>query len=80
MGRKICSEQITIKDVYWLEELGSIEAAWILELKNLGPFMVDIDSEGRSHFDELDVVIDNNRKKAYKDLNIPENFEYTKLY
>jgi len=73
-------EQITIKDVYWLEELGSIEAAWILELKNLGPFMVDIDSEGRSHFDELDVVIDNNRKKAYKDLNIPENFEYTKLY
>lgn len=73
-------EQITIKDVYWLEELGSIEAAWILELKDLGPFMVDIDSEGRSHFDELDVVIDNNRKKAYKDLNIPENFEYTKLY
>ena len=73
-------DRITIKDVYWFEELGSIEAAWQLEIRDLGPFLVDIDSEGRNHFDELDVVIDNNRKKAYKDLNIPEDFEYTKLY
>jgi tartrate/fumarate subfamily iron-sulfur-dependent hydro-lyase beta chain len=73
-------EQITIKDVIWLEELGSIEAAWILELRDLGPFLVDIDSEGKNHFDELDIAIDNNRKKAYRDLGIPENFEYTKLY
>ena len=80
----ICSnlymERITIKDVYWFEELGSIEAGWILELDDLGPFLVDIDSEGRNHFDALDVIIDNNRKKAYKDLNIPQDFEYTKLY
>lgn len=73
-------EQITIKDVFWLKELGSIEASWILELRDLGPFLVDIDSEGNNHFDKLDVVIDNHRKKAYKDLGIPEDFEYTKLY
>ena len=73
-------EQIKIKDVFWYDELGSIEAAWILELQNLGPFLVDIDSEGRNHFDELDVTIDNNRRKAYQDLNIPENYEYTRLY
>ena len=73
-------ERITIKDVVWLEELGSIEAAWILELTDLGPFLVDIDSEGRNHFDELDISIDANRKKAYRHLNIPEDFEYTKLY
>jgi len=73
-------EQITIKDVCWFEELGSIEAGWILELKDFGPFLVDIDSEGTNHFDELDIIIDANRKKAYKDLNIPEDFEYTKLY
>lgn len=73
-------EQITIKDVFWLKELGSIEATWILELKDLGPFLVDIDSEGNNHFDKLDVIIDKNRKKAYKDLGIPEDFEYTKLY
>jgi tartrate/fumarate subfamily iron-sulfur-dependent hydro-lyase beta chain len=73
-------EQITIKDVYWFEELGTIEAAWILELRDLGPFLVDIDSEGRNHFDELDVIIDKNRKKAYKSLSIPEDFEYTRLF
>ncbi|MFH0812860.1 MAG: fumarate hydratase C-terminal domain-containing protein [Pseudomonadota bacterium] len=73
-------DQIKIKNVYWFEELGSIEAAWILELNDLGPFLVDIDSEGRNHFDELDVIIENNRKKAYEYLKIPEDFEYTKLY
>jgi L(+)-tartrate dehydratase beta subunit len=72
--------QIKVKDVYWFEELGSIEAAWILELKDFGPFLVDIDSEGRNHFDQLDITVDSNRKKAYEDLGIPEDFEYTKLY
>lgn len=73
-------ERIKIKDVYWLEELGGIEAAWQLELDKLGPFMVDIDCEGRNHFDNLDKVIEENRKKAYAYLNIPEDFEYTRLY
>lgn len=73
-------EQITVKDVYWLNELGSIEAGWILQLKDFGPFLVDIDSQGRNHFDELDVIIDYNKKKAYKELSLPEDFEYTKLY
>jgi len=73
-------DQIEIRDVHWFNELGSIEAAWILGLKELGPFLVDIDYEGRNYFDELDVIIDANRKKAYRRLNIPEDFEYTKLY
>jgi len=73
-------EQIKIKDVFLLDQLGDIEAAWILELADLGPFLVDIDSHGRNYFDELDSVIDSNRKKAYQYLNIPEDFKYTKLY
>jgi len=73
-------EQIRIKDVYWFDELGSIEAAWLLEIGELGPFLVDIDCNGRNYFDELDPVIAENRKKAYQKLSIPEDFEYTKLY
>jgi tartrate/fumarate subfamily iron-sulfur-dependent hydro-lyase beta chain len=73
-------DQIEIKDVYWFKELGSIEAAWILALKDLGPFLVDIDTEGRNYFDELDRVIEANRKKVFQRLGIPEDFEYTKLY
>ena len=73
-------DQITIKGVYWLEELGSIEAAWQLEIRKLGPFLVDIDTEGRNYFEELDLVIAANRRKAFQRLGIPEDFEYTKLY
>jgi L(+)-tartrate dehydratase beta subunit len=73
-------DRIKIKDVYWFKELGSIEAAWQLEIDRLGPFMVDIDCDGKNRFDELDEVIEENRKKAYQYLNIPEEFELTKLY
>ncbi len=73
-------DQIEIKDVYWFKELGSIEAAWMLEINDLGPFLVDIDTEGRSYFEELDRVIETNRRKAFQRLGIPEDFEYTKLY
>lgn len=73
-------DNIIVKDVHLLDELGSIEAAWMLELDNLGPFLVDIDTTGQNHFDKLDKTIDDNRKKVYKKLGIPEDFEYTKLY
>jgi L(+)-tartrate dehydratase beta subunit len=72
--------QIQVKDVSWFEELGSIEAAWHLELRDLGPFLVDMDCEGRNHFDELDRIIEGKRKEAYEYLSIPEDFEFTKLY
>lgn len=71
--------QIQIKNVCWFDELGSIEAAWILRIKEFGPFLVDIDCEGRNYFDILDDSVDANRKKAYQRLNIPDEFEYTKL-
>jgi L(+)-tartrate dehydratase beta subunit len=73
-------EQIEVRDVLWHDELGSMEAAWILSLKEFGPFLVDIDCEGRSYFDHLDHLIEENRKKAYRRLGIPEDFEYSKLY
>ena len=73
-------DKIEIRDVFLYEELGSIEASWILQLNDLGPFLVDIDTKGRNYFDELDPVIEENRKKAYQRLNIKSDFEYTKLY
>ena len=73
-------KQFKVNGVDLLEELGSIEAAWQLQLSRLGPFIVDMDCRGGNLFDDLDVVIEENRKKAYSRLNIPEGFEYTKLY
>lgn len=73
-------DKIEIQDVHLFEELGSIEAAWMLRLHDLGPFLVDIDTRGRNYFDELDETLAENRKKAYQRLSIPEDFEYTQLY
>lgn len=73
-------DSIEVEDVYLFEELGSIEAAWFFRLNRLGPFMVDIDTEGRNFFDTLDEDIAERKKMALKELGIPSDFEYTKLY
>ena len=39
--------------VYWLEELGMPEAMWVLEVENLGPLIVTIDTRGHNMRDIL---------------------------
>ena len=39
--------------VYWLEELGMPEAAWIFKVKEFGPLVVAIDSHGESIYRNL---------------------------
>jgi len=73
-------DKIAVKDVHLFDELGSIEAAWILRIHDLGPFLVDIDTKGRNYFDELDRAIEEKRGRAYRRLGIPEDFKYTRLY
>jgi fumarate hydratase subunit beta len=36
----------TVKDVYWLEELGMPECLWVYEVDNFGPLIVTIDTHG----------------------------------
>jgi len=74
------SDSIRVEDVHLLEELGSIEAAWLFDLQELGPFIVDIDCWGNNLFDQYRSRVDAKRDEAYKKLDIPEDFKYTKLY
>jgi tartrate/fumarate subfamily iron-sulfur-dependent hydro-lyase beta chain len=39
-----------VKRVHWLEEMGMPEAIWVLEVKDWGPLIVGMDSEGASIF------------------------------
>ena len=55
-------DSITVEDVYLFDELGSIEAAWFFKINELGPFIVDIDSEGNNYFDRLDKSIAESKK------------------
>ena len=73
-------DSIEVQDVYLFDELGSIEAAWHFKLNDLGPFVVDIDSDGNNFFDCLDKDISDRKEAALKKLGIDESFEFTKLY
>ena len=73
-------DSIKVEKVHLFDELGSIEAAWFFTLDKLGPFIVDIDSEGNNLFDTLDGDIAERKRKALAGLGIDSEFEFTKLY
>ena len=73
-------DAIRVTGVELLAELGAIEATWQLALDNLGPFVVDIDTQGENLFEQMDEAVAENQAAAYEFLGIPEGFEYTKLY
>ena len=73
-------DSITVEDVHLYDELGRIEAAWFFDVKDLGPFVVDIDTEGNNYFDALDITIRKNKEAALKKLGIDPDYQYTKLY
>lgn len=71
---------IEVQDVHLFNELGSIEASWFFKVNELGPFIVDIDTEGNNYFDALDADIQKRKEEALKKLGIDPNYEFTKLY
>jgi len=73
-------DSIEVQDVYLYDELGRIEAAWFFKLNDLGPFIVDIDTEGNNFFDKLDDKIAERKEEALKELGIDPDFSFTKLY
>ena len=58
LGRGVKS----VRDVFWLDELGIAQAMWMFEVEDFGPFIVDSDLEGNSlfadHGDQINAGID----------------------
>ena len=73
-------DSIEVQDVHLYDELGRIEAAWFFKLNELGPFIVDIDTEGNNYFDKLDETIAKRKEDALSKLGVDSEFKYTKLY
>ena len=73
-------QNINITNVELFDQLGTIEATWSMTVKELGPFVVDIDCEGNNLYKNHEQEVDENRAAALKKLGIDESFEYTKLY
>ena len=73
-------DSIEVETVHLFDELGSIEAAWFFKLKELGPFIVDIDTEGNNYFDRSDDSIQKHKEEALRELGINPDYRFTKLY
>lgn len=73
-------DSIEVQDVHLYDELGRIEACWFFKLKDIGPFIVDIDTKGNNYFDALDKQIEKRKIEVLKGIGVNPNFEYTKLY
>lgn len=61
-----------VKDVHWKEELGLAQAMWVLEVENLGPFLVEYDAQGRSLFEKANAEINRRFEKLYAELPQPK--------
>ena len=73
-------DSIEVQNVHLYDELGRIEAAWFFKVNELGPFIVDIDTEGNNFFDRLDEQIAEKKDKALRELGIDPDYQFTKLY
>lgn len=63
-------------EVHWLEELGIAQAIWVLEVENMGPFIVESDMEGNSLFEICNERINKNLERIYEGLPQPTMRRY----
>jgi len=52
-GNDLVSKIKAVIGVYDVDELGKTEATWVLDVKEFGPFFVDIDAHGHNYFEEI---------------------------
>jgi hypothetical protein len=57
-----------VRDVYWKEHLGMSEAMWLLEVKELGPLLVEGDTLGNSYVAEHAVEVNAPLLEIYREL------------
>jgi len=76
IGSILAERVVRVVDVHHLEEWGPMEATWIFEVENFGPFVVDIDTRGNNLFDRVTEQVDKAFEKAYEAFDLC-NFTYT---
>ena len=58
--------------VYGLEDMGLIEATWVLEVGDFGPFVVDIDARGDNLFHRINRDTAARAREVYRHFGLPE--------
>lgn len=63
--------------VNYLEEFGMIEAVWVFEAKEWGPFLVDIDATGANYFHAANEEAKRRVPEILSRLGVDPDYEYT---
>jgi len=66
-----------VLNVYGLEEMGMIEATWVLEVEDFGPFIVDIDVRGDNLFHQINRDIATRAQEVYRHFGLVGPLEAT---
>lgn len=72
LGRGVKS----VREVYWIEELGIAQAMWLFNVEQFGPFLVDSDLQGNSLFAEQGDLVNKNIESLYDGLRKPALHRY----
>ncbi len=75
-GNLLAKKVKRVIDVFNLEEFGMTEATWLIEVEEMGPFIVDMDARGQNLFDAVDRATDAKLAAIYQRFGIAENFTY----
>jgi len=65
-----------VREVHWLEEMGTAQALWVLEVESFGPFLVESDLAGNSLFEASNRQLGASIEKAYEGLKSPAMRRY----
>ena len=67
-----------VLEVHWLD-LGASEALWVLQVEKLGPFVVSLDTKGKTLYENADkLILSEGIPKAERALGI-DKFQFAKL-
>ena len=56
----------SVRDVIWLDELGTTEAMWVFEVEKFGPLVVAIDSHGNNLTEEIKMKAEEKLKEILR--------------
>jgi len=76
-GAILASKITRVQGAHGFDELGPIECTWVMEVKDFGPFFVDIDAQGRSFFEKIKKETQEKLFSAYRRFSIPEGFRFS---
>jgi L(+)-tartrate dehydratase beta subunit len=74
----VLERMVKDEEIYW-REAGMVEALILYHVKDSGPWIVNMDTQGNVLYENIYSDVDNRIKEIYAEIGIPENFEYTNL-